>query len=348
MDFILDDSVDEGNLADPNNDLVDTIPEMFTDEHTLDYSSPPLYDDVYDDLVELESNNDDVYDDPFDSKEDKIRESKLLIDELDPPRSSDFLPSLEKFPGPEILLSSFSYQTEEKVFNPGIPPPSKGVHKLLFSVLPPGAKIHKVHVVAYTEDGLSLIGTQIGKPIMLDTFTSSMCGDTWGRMGYARALIEVSAEKKLKQEVVMGVPLEDGTGHKIERIKVEYEWKPPVCTDCHIFGYSNSQCPKRDPVEVVVDVNEPTHDGFTVVTKRRKRSKAKENNNAKQFEGLRLGKSKTIVVWTKKTNTTDGTNKVDDSNLKDLKNQFFALQDQDNVGESSNENGNVKDLDADD
>ncbi|GJZ75844.1 reverse transcriptase domain-containing protein [Tanacetum coccineum] len=92
---ILEDSVDEGNLADPNNDLVDTIPEMFTDEHTLDYSSPPLYDDVDDDLVELESDNDDVYNDPFDSKEDKIKESKLLIDELDPPRSSHFLPSPE-------------------------------------------------------------------------------------------------------------------------------------------------------------------------------------------------------------------------------------------------------------
>ncbi|GKB64185.1 hypothetical protein Tco_0920371, partial [Tanacetum coccineum] len=33
MDSILEDSVDEGNLTDPNNDLVDTIPEMFTDEH---------------------------------------------------------------------------------------------------------------------------------------------------------------------------------------------------------------------------------------------------------------------------------------------------------------------------
>ncbi|GJS50819.1 reverse transcriptase domain-containing protein [Tanacetum coccineum] len=84
MDSILEDSVDEGNLANPNNNLVDTIPEMFTDEHTLDYSSPPLYDDDDYDLVELESDNDDVYDDPFDSKEDKIKESKLLIDELDP------------------------------------------------------------------------------------------------------------------------------------------------------------------------------------------------------------------------------------------------------------------------
>nr|GEV33762.1 hypothetical protein [Tanacetum cinerariifolium] len=149
IDFILEDSVEECNLADPNNDLVDTIPGMFIDEHTLDYSSPPLYDDVDDDLVELESDNDDVYDDPFDSKEYKIKESKLLNDELDPPRSSDFLPSPEftirvvtdkndynpplselpfhkEVPGSETLLS-FSFENEEKVFNPGILT-SKGVH----------------------------------------------------------------------------------------------------------------------------------------------------------------------------------------------------------------------------
>nr|GFB95228.1 reverse transcriptase domain-containing protein [Tanacetum cinerariifolium] len=87
MDSILKDLVDEDNLADPNVNLVDTIPEMFTDKHSLDYSSPPLYDDFDDDLFELESDNADVYNDPFDSKEDKIKESKLLIDELDLPRS---------------------------------------------------------------------------------------------------------------------------------------------------------------------------------------------------------------------------------------------------------------------
>ncbi|GKG16092.1 hypothetical protein Tco_0358415, partial [Tanacetum coccineum] len=65
-----------------------TIPEMFSDEHTLDYSSPPLYDDVDDDH---ESNNDDVYNDPFDSKKEKIKDSKILIDELDPLGLSNFL-----------------------------------------------------------------------------------------------------------------------------------------------------------------------------------------------------------------------------------------------------------------
>nr|GEV98748.1 reverse transcriptase domain-containing protein [Tanacetum cinerariifolium] len=95
MDSILEDSVDEDNLADLNDNLVDTMPEMFTDEHALDYSSPPLYDEYDDDLFKFKSDTVYVYDDPFDSKGEKIKESKLLIDELDLPRSSYFLPSPE-------------------------------------------------------------------------------------------------------------------------------------------------------------------------------------------------------------------------------------------------------------
>ncbi|GJU80303.1 reverse transcriptase domain-containing protein [Tanacetum coccineum] len=68
-----------------------------TDEHALDYSSPPLWDDYDDELFDLETVNDDTYDDPFYSKEEKIKDSKILIDELDPLSPwggglSDFLP----------------------------------------------------------------------------------------------------------------------------------------------------------------------------------------------------------------------------------------------------------------
>nr|GEV10254.1 hypothetical protein [Tanacetum cinerariifolium] len=124
MDYILKDSVDECNLANTNDNLVDTIPEMFTDKHTLDYSSPSLYDDFDDDLFELEFDNEYVYDDPFNSKEEKNKESKLLIDELDLPRSSDFLPSPEY---DSFLFEYFSEvyalpltNNEDKVFNMGI------------------------------------------------------------------------------------------------------------------------------------------------------------------------------------------------------------------------------------
>nr|GEY29203.1 hypothetical protein [Tanacetum cinerariifolium] len=146
MDSILENSINESNLADPNDNLFDTIPEMFIDEHAFDYSSPPLYDE-YDD--ELESDNEYVYDDPFDSKEEKIKECKLLINELDLPRSTDFLPSLEY---DSFLFEDFSEvdalpstNNEDKVFNPGIliqenlsevivqVPPDKNVKKIAIS-----------------------------------------------------------------------------------------------------------------------------------------------------------------------------------------------------------------------
>nr|GEY57334.1 reverse transcriptase domain-containing protein [Tanacetum cinerariifolium] len=122
--WILEDSVDEDNLADLNDNLADTMPEMFTDEHALDYSSSPLYDEYDNDLFEVESDTKYVYNDPFDSKGKKIKESKLLINELDLLRSSDFLPSSEY---DSFLFEDFSKvdalpltNNEDKVFNPGI------------------------------------------------------------------------------------------------------------------------------------------------------------------------------------------------------------------------------------
>nr|GEV36591.1 hypothetical protein [Tanacetum cinerariifolium] len=49
--------------------------------------------------------------------------------------------------------------------------------------VPVWVKIHKVPVVAYSEDGLSLIASQIGKPVLLDAFTSAMCNEPWGVSG---------------------------------------------------------------------------------------------------------------------------------------------------------------------
>nr|GEY74041.1 reverse transcriptase domain-containing protein [Tanacetum cinerariifolium] len=91
----LKDSIDQKGLANLDAIFVDPIPEMFTDEHTLDYSSPSKFDVYDDDFLEVESDAENVYDDPSDSKGEKIKESKLLIDELDLP--CDFIPRFDSF-----------------------------------------------------------------------------------------------------------------------------------------------------------------------------------------------------------------------------------------------------------
>nr|GEV03243.1 reverse transcriptase domain-containing protein [Tanacetum cinerariifolium] len=122
IDSSLKDSIDQSNLANLNKNLVDSMLEMFTDEHALDYSSLSLFDEYDDDLFEVESDTENIYDDPFDSKGEKIKESKLLIDELDLP--CDFLPPFEY---DSILSKDFSKvdalpstNNEDKVFNPCI------------------------------------------------------------------------------------------------------------------------------------------------------------------------------------------------------------------------------------
>nr|GEV01468.1 hypothetical protein [Tanacetum cinerariifolium] len=86
----LKDSIDQTDLANLYDYFVDPTPKMFDDEHAPDYSFPPRFDVYPDDFLEIESDADNFYDDPFDSKGEKIKEI---------------------FPSPD---------NEDKVFNPGI------------------------------------------------------------------------------------------------------------------------------------------------------------------------------------------------------------------------------------
>nr|GEZ02404.1 hypothetical protein [Tanacetum cinerariifolium] len=121
MDSILEDSVDECNLADPNNDLVDTIPEMFTDEHTLDYHLHHY-----------------------------MMMSMMILLNLSPIMmiSSNFLSSPEYY---LVLYEDFSEvddlpstNNEDKVFNPGIL-----IHENLFKVtirVTPDKNVKKIYI----------------------------------------------------------------------------------------------------------------------------------------------------------------------------------------------------------
>ncbi|GJZ12327.1 hypothetical protein Tco_0547557 [Tanacetum coccineum] len=56
---------------------------------------------------------------------------------------------------------------------------------------------------------------------MLDSYTCSMCINSWGRSSFARCLIEVKADDVLKESITMGIPLTDGSGFSKETVRVE-------------------------------------------------------------------------------------------------------------------------------
>ncbi|GKE70932.1 glucomannan 4-beta-mannosyltransferase 9-like protein [Tanacetum coccineum] len=93
--------------------------------------------------------------------------------------------------------------------------PDENLLKEDVCTVPVWVKLHGVLVTAFNEDGLSDIATKLGNPLMLDSYTSDMCMQSWGRSSYARVMIELRADVELKDNIVMAMPKIIGEGHYI-------------------------------------------------------------------------------------------------------------------------------------
>ncbi|GJY04679.1 hypothetical protein Tco_0370619 [Tanacetum coccineum] len=132
-------------------------------------------------------------------------------------------------------------------------------------------------LILFKEDGISLIATFIDKLVMLDSYTSSMCKDSWGRSSFAPCLIEVNLEADLVDVVTIGIPSLTGDWFTKETTRVEYEWKPPRCDICKIFGHVHDHYRIKVvslPIVTTSTVVAPTvvksNDGFQMVGKKRR------------------------------------------------------------------------------
>nr|GEV73918.1 retrotransposon protein, putative, Ty3-gypsy subclass [Tanacetum cinerariifolium] len=108
--------------------------------------------------------------------------------------------------------------------------PDENLLKEDVSVIPVWVKLYGVPVTAFNEDGLSAIATKLVTPRMLDSYTSDMCMQSWGRSIYARVMIELQADVDLKGNIVVAMPKIKREGHYTCNVRVEYEWKPPRCS----------------------------------------------------------------------------------------------------------------------
>ncbi|GJV94190.1 putative reverse transcriptase domain-containing protein [Tanacetum coccineum] len=123
--------------------------------------------------------------------------------------------------------------------------PDENLLKEDVSTVPVWVKLHGVPVTSFNEDGLSAITTKLRTSLMLDSYTSDMFMQSWGRSSYARVMIELRADVKLKDNIVMAMPKITREGHYTCNVRVEYEWKPPRCSFCKVFGHIHEECSKN-------------------------------------------------------------------------------------------------------
>ncbi|KAJ6925334.1 hypothetical protein NC651_009872 [Populus alba x Populus x berolinensis] len=104
------------------------------------------------------------------------------------------------------------------------------------SKLPVWVRLHGLPFPLWSKSGLSLTASMAGRPLSCDeqTFNST-------RLDYARVCIEIDAALPLIHQFEIDIPLSVDP----ILIRVEYEWKPPRCGKCCLFGHV---CPPEPPV----------------------------------------------------------------------------------------------------
>ncbi|GJV19706.1 hypothetical protein Tco_1368726 [Tanacetum coccineum] len=98
-------------------------------------------------------------------------------------------------------------------------------------------QLRDIPIVSFTVDGLSMMDTKLGNPPML-----------------------IRVDQELNKDRVIDIPNMEDDGEVIHTVRVEYEWEPPRCSVCMVFGHDDMLCLKRH-------VEKPkkqhtNHDGF--------------------------------------------------------------------------------------
>nr|GEU86503.1 hypothetical protein [Tanacetum cinerariifolium] len=133
------------------------------------------------------------------------------------------------------------------------------------------------------------------------SYMNSTCLESWGLSGYAIILIEINACNEFSDHSVMVVLNLEGNGYTKETIHIEYEWEPPRCSTCLIFGHSLVDFPKDAPKRVKSGGNNDGTKNFTILVKPKTqyRPKAKQST-----EGTSNSLKMTPFVGTNKASTS--------------------------------------------
>ena len=152
-------------------------------------------------------------------------------------------------------------------WSPGLP-----LCKANLNRIPVWAKFHNVPMELWTEEGLSHIASAVGHPLYADAATEAC-----SRVSFARICVEVEASSPLVDEFEVEI-LQVDVNSSLVTIRVSYQWRPPVCEACQVFGHTAPSCPNStfeslvQPEEVSTQLEQVdlVEDGWHLIENRKK------------------------------------------------------------------------------
>ncbi|CAI9265118.1 unnamed protein product [Lactuca saligna] len=174
--------------------------------------------------------------------------------------------------------------------------PKVFIEKPTHDRVPVWVNIFGIPLQLFNKDGLSLIASKLGKPLEVDSYTTTMCERAMDRAVYARILIEMSAKDPWAKEIK--IKAITATGSTSTTLKVEYSWIPKRCDHCKIFGHDHAMCPTHmisspDPKSAMPTPKEVDNEGYQTV---KRRSQSLPNPKKKIPINNRKGKGPAIKI----------------------------------------------------
>ncbi|KAL2231086.1 UNVERIFIED_CONTAM: hypothetical protein Sindi_1703000 [Sesamum indicum] len=123
------------------------------------------------------------------------------------------------------------------------------LRKLKHTQVPVWVKLRHLPVELWTEEGLSIVASGVGKPLYPDAITKACT-----RLDFARVCVMLDVNSKMPKHIIIMTPDEEG-GEVPCKVDVEYEWLPPRCTSCMTLGHSAKECTVNKPKCIKPPVN---------------------------------------------------------------------------------------------
>ncbi|KAL2252817.1 UNVERIFIED_CONTAM: hypothetical protein Sindi_0076400 [Sesamum indicum] len=127
--------------------------------------------------------------------------------------------------------------------------PGMVLRKLKHTQVPVWIKLRHLPVELWTEEGLSIVASGVGKPLYPDAITRACT-----RLDFTRVCVMLDVNSKMPKHIIIMTPDEEG-GELPCKINVEYEWLPPRCTSCMTLGHSAKECIVNKPKSIKPPVN---------------------------------------------------------------------------------------------